>query len=227
VYFGVASPVNYAYVLIMIKNTADQKNSAGPKLDFPATARNQDAILGVLQRILPDQGHVLEIASGSGQHAAFFAAAFPNLIWQTSDPDPEHRVSIDAWAKSTNLSNPPALHIDVLQNDWLVKNIDAIVTINMIHIAPWACCQALIKQAAELLPEHGVLYFYGPFKIGGNHTADSNQTFDISLKNSNPEWGVRNLDDVAETALNAGFQLAESVPMPANNFSIIFRRKAK
>ena len=225
-YFGVASPVNYAYVLIMIKNTADQKNSAGPKLDFPATARNQDAILGVLQRILPDQGHVLEIASGSGQHAAFFAAAFPNLIWQTSDPDPEHRVSIDAWAKSTNLSNPPALHIDVLQNDWLVKNIDAIVTINMIHIAPWACCQALIKQAAELLPEHGVLYFYGPFKIGGNHTADSNQTFDISLKNSNPEWGVRDLQAVIALFSEAGFTLKSRTDMPSSNLMLVFERQS-
>jgi len=197
------------------------------QLDFPATTRNQDAILGVLQRILPDQGTVLEIAAGSGQHAVFFAKAFPNLIWQASDPDPKHRASIDAWAKATTVNNPPALHIDVLQKNWPVKKIEAIVTINMIHIAPWACCQALIKQAADLLPVNGVLYFYGPFKIGGKHTANSNQSFDVSLQNRNPEWGVRNLDDVAETALNAGFQLAESAPMPVNNFSIIFRKKAQ
>jgi len=207
------------------------KNPLSQQLDFPATTRNRDAILEVLGRVLPDQGHVLEIASGSGQHAAWFARHLPGLIWQASDPDPMHRASIDAWSRSGKIDNPPALDIDVLREPWPVDGIkpaiNAIVAINMIHIAPWPCCSALIRNAARILPENGILYFYGPFKIGGQHTADSNRDFDAALQNRNPEWGVRNLDDVAETALHAGFQLAESTAMPSQNFSIVFRRKAR
>lgn len=196
------------------------------RLDYPATGRNRDAILDVLKRVLPGRGMVLEIGSGTGQHAAYFAPNLPALTWQTSDPDAGARRSIAAWIEAEAVSMPPPLAIDATDQIWAAIGVTAVVSINMIHIAPWASCLGLIRNAGTTLPEGGILYLYGPFQVGGVHTATSNAEFDLSLRSQNPEWGVRNLDDVAELALEHGFQLAETVRMPANNLSVIFHRKA-
>lgn len=191
-----------------------------------STERNRDPILEVLKRVLPETGTVVEIGSGTGQHAAFFVPLFPELEWQPTDIEPELVVSIDAWRHEVQAPNLlPAIHLDVLEMPWPVIEADAVVSCNMIHIAPWVCCEALIAGAAEVLPSGGVLFLYGPFQVGGVHISASNTAFDLDLRSRNPEWGVRNLDDVAEQALERGFQLAETVRMPANNLSVIFNRK--
>ena len=201
------------------------------RLDFPATERNRAAILAVLERLLPAQGAVLEVASGSGQHIAYFAehlaARLPALIWQPSDLEPAHRASTAAWTAELANVRPP-LALDAGESWSFGDDFDlrAILCINMIHIAPWAAGLGLLANAGRALPAGGLLYLYGPFMIGGRHTAASNADFDRSLRAQDPSWGVRNLDDVAEAALAEGFQLAETVAMPANNFSVVFRRKA-
>lgn len=191
-------------------------------------ARNREPILTVLKRVLPPTGLVLEVASGTGEHAAFIARALPGLAWQPSDPDPDSRASIDAWAAEANAAGAsvrPALEIDVTRQPWPVTRAEAVVAINMIHISPPAATPGLLKGAAALLPPGAPLYLYGPFKVGGFHTADSNMAFEGWLKSQNPDWGVRNLDDVAELARAAGFGEPETVQMPANNLSVIFRRE--
>ncbi|MEQ9169672.1 MAG: DUF938 domain-containing protein [Rhodospirillales bacterium] len=196
-----------------------------PRLNFPATARNQAAILDVLARVLPAAGRVLEIGSGSGQHVAAFAQALPHLDWQASDPDPTYRASIDAWARHAGLDLPSALALDATQSPWPASDAAAVMSVNMIHIAPWAACLGLLTGARDILPEGGVLYLYGPFTFGGVHTAESNARFDASLRAENPDWGVRNLDDVALEARKRGLHLVETVKMPANNLSVIFRKR--
>ncbi len=196
----------------------------------PAAARNQAPILAVLRRHLPDKGVALEIASGTGQHAAAFAGAFPEIDWQPSDPNPEARHSIAAWRAQSNLTNLRApLSIDVSNPDWetaLPGQMAAILCINMIHIAPWAAGEGLIRGAGEILSKTGLLFFYGPFRRDGSHTAPSNAEFDRALRAQNPEWGVRDMEAVTERARAAGLELAETVAMPANNLSLIFRRRA-
>jgi len=201
------------------------------RLDFPATGRNREAILAVLERLLPRQGTVLEVASGSGQHIAHFAertaARLPNLVWQPSDLEPTLHDSIAAWTSELSNVRPP-LVLDTTET-WSFDNaldLRAMLCLNMIHIAPWAASHGLLANAGRALSAGGLLYLYGPFMVGGRHTADSNAAFDQSLRAKNPSWGVRNLDDVAEIALNEGFQLAETVAMPTDNLSVIFRRKA-
>ncbi len=198
-----------------------------PRLYRPHVARNRDPILAVLERVLPPRGVVLEIASGSGEHAGYFAKALPHLGWQPSDPDKEALASIAAHRAaegSPNLRVP--LEFDVTAAPWPLTQADAIVCCNMIHIAPWAACEGLIAGAARLLPPGGILYLYGPYKIGGRHTAASNQEFDLYLRTQNPEWGIRDLDAVVALGKKHGMVLAETVPMPANNLSVIFRREA-
>ena len=194
----------------------------------PAAARNQAPILAVLRRILPDKGVALEIASGTGQHAAAFAEAFPAIDWQPSDPNPEARRSIAAWRAQSGLTNLRApLAIDVSDPDWettLPGQIDAILCINMVHIAPWAAGEGLIRGAGKVLSKTGLLFFYGPFRRDGEHTAPSNAEFDRALRAQNPDWGVRDLEAVSERALIAGLELSEIVAMPANNLSLVFRR---
>jgi SAM-dependent methyltransferase len=202
-----------------------------PRLDYPATGRNREAILDVLERVLPTTGTVLEIASGSGQHISYFAGNLSDLKWQPSDPDQGVFSSIEAWADHEGVSNRvnSPLNIDASSDIWpvgRVTDITSILSINMIHIAPWPACLGLLKNAARILKPDGVLYLYGPYKVGGKHTAASNGDFDRSLQQQNPDWGVRNLDDVAAIALQEGFQLAETVRMPANNLSVVFKRKA-
>jgi len=191
----------------------------------PATERNRDAILAVLARHLPPRGLVLELASGSGEHAVHFAAALPNLIFQPSDPDAASRASIDAWATSAGLENlRPAIALDATAMEWPITAADAVLCINMIHISPWAASIGLIQGASRILAPGGVLYLYGPYKREGRHTAPSNDVFDRSLRDRNPAWGVRDLEAVAALAAAHGFATPEIVAMPSNNFSLIFRR---
>jgi SAM-dependent methyltransferase len=193
-------------------------------LSAPAVARNRDPILAVLRRMLPSRGTVLEIASGTGEHAVHFASALPGVTWQPTDQDTTALRSITAWRDQARLPNLLAqLELDVTQ-PWPVKRADAVVCINMIHISPWRSTEALMTGAAKVLPPGGILFLYGPYKENGAHTAPSNETFDASLRARNPEWGVRDIEDVRELAAMHGLDFAERVAMPANNLSVVFRR---
>lgn len=206
------------------KPTALEDRGTDVRMRSPAAARNRDPILAVLQR-LPQQGRVLEIASGTGEHAVHFARAMPGLTWRTSDPDAASRASITAWIEAEGLANVlPPLSIDARTNDWGVEGerFDAIVSLNMIHIAPWEAALGLIAGASRLLKPGGVLFFYGPFKRDGEHTAPSNEAFDASLKSRDTSWGVRDVADVAREAQRKGFALMEIEEMPANNLCVIF-----
>jgi len=197
-----------------------------PRLFAPSVVRNRDPIWSLLRPQLPLQGLVLEIASGSGEHAVHFArAGGPGIVVQPSDPSPEARASIDAWAAATGLSNVrPALALDAAADTWPVARADAVVCINMIHISPWASAEGLMRGAARVLPIGGLLFLYGPYRRGGAHTAPSNEAFDADLRRRNPEWGVRDLEAVATLAAEAGFAPPQVEQMPANNFSVLFRR---
>lgn len=199
----------------------------------PATQRNREPILAVLQRVLPPRGTVLEIASGTGEHAVFFAPHLEQLFWQPSDPNPLARDSIAAWrgfCSASNLGEPLALNVQ--RSPWPVETeagglsqaITAIVCINMIHIAPWESCLGLLAGAERILPAGGVLYLYGPYKRSGQHTASSNASFDLMLRTENPTWGVRDLEEVVAVALSHQLQLQEVIEMPANNLSVVFHR---
>ena len=192
----------------------------------PSTARNRDPILSVLKPRLPGSGLLFEIASGTGEHAAYCAAALPGLHWQPSDPDPEAVASIAAWRDHANLPNLlPPLQLDAAEPDtWMVKRADAIVNINMIHISPWAAIQGLMKGASSLLPTGSQLFLYGPYLERDVATAPSNLAFDRSLRNRHPAWGIRHLDDVSVLANQHGLVLAERIAMPANNLVVIFRK---
>ncbi|MBY0320541.1 MAG: DUF938 domain-containing protein [Reyranella sp.] len=195
------------------------------KRHAPATVRNRQPILDVLQRHLPAEGLVLEVASGSGEHAVHFAANLPQLVFQPSDPDHEALASIDAWAETSGLTNiRPALALDAEAAAWPVERADAVLCCNMIHIAPWTAAVGLMAGAARVLPDRGLLYLYGPFRRDGRHTAPSNEAFDCDLRRRDPTWGVRDLEAVTALAMADGFAAPEIVEMPANNLSVIFRR---
>jgi len=197
-----------------------------PRLYYPHVARNRDPILDVLRRVLPQHGLVLEIASGSGEHVAYFAARMPSLSWQPTDPDATALASIAAHRQAANAPNLLApLRLDVTAETWPVARADAIVCNNMIHIAPWAATEGLIAGAARTLAAGGMLFLYGPYMIDGRHTAPSNRDFDLDLKRRNPAWGIRDLADVEDLARRHGLDRVETVAMPANNFSVIFRRR--
>jgi cyclopropane fatty-acyl-phospholipid synthase-like methyltransferase len=190
----------------------------------PATARNRDAILAVLKRVLPAQGKVLEIASGTGEHVVHFAAALPGLTFQPSDLDEAALGSIAAWIAEAGLNNvQPPLRLDATQDVW-PDTVDAIFSANMIHIAPWEAALGLFRGAGRALRSGGVLVIYGPFRMGGAHTAPSNQAFDEELRARDPRWGVRDLEMLQAVAAEHGLALEERVPMPANNQTLIFRR---
>jgi SAM-dependent methyltransferase len=194
-------------------------------LHAAATERNRDPILEVLRSVLPATGLVLEIASGTGQHAAYFARALPALRWQPSDAAAAHLESIRAWSAAAGANNiAPPLLLDVEREPWPVAHADAVLSINMVHIAPWSSAEALFRGAARLLPAAGVLYLYGPFKRGGRHTAPSNERFDEQLRGEDARWGVRDLDELGVLATSVGFQPGEIVAMPANNLSLVYRR---
>ncbi|CEG10647.1 hypothetical protein BN961_04087 [Afipia felis] len=195
------------------------------RLQYPATQRNRDAILEVLRGVLPPSGLVLEIASGSGEHIVHFANALPGMTFQPSDPEDAARLSIAAWTAETGLSNiRPPLAIDVRREPWPIAQADAMLCINMIHISPWEATQALMRNAGRILSKGAPLYLYGPYRQKDVVTADSNEAFDADLKSRNPQWGLRQLDDVAALAREAGFSGPAVTPMPANNLSVVFRR---
>lgn len=192
----------------------------------PSTARNREPILAELQRVLPANAKVLELASGSGEHAVFFAAAMPGWRWTPSDPNAEARESIAAWSKAEGLSNVAAPRdIDVSAPAWGAESeapFDALVAINMIHISPWEATLGLMAGAARLLAPGGLLFTYGAYKRDGRHTAPSNESFDQWLKARDERFGVRDMGEV-ETAANAqGLTLRDIVEMPANNFALVF-----
>lgn len=201
------------------------------RLFFPATQRNQEPIAAVLRRWLPAKGQVLEIASGSGEHAVAFQRLFPQLVWQASDPDPDHCASVAAWMGHLDLvgAMPAPLLLDVRRRPWPLPDLfssglDAVVAINLIHIAPWECCEALVAEAAERLVSGAPLVLYGPFRRGGVHTSASNAAFDDSLRSRCASWGVRELEAVQALAGACGFTQAGLEVMPANNLMVAFRR---
>lgn len=206
----------------MTRTTPDEPSM---RLSAPAAERNRGPILDVLRRVLPARGDVLEIASGTGQHVVHFAAGLPGLHWRPSDPDAQARRSIAAWIAQAGLSNVDApLAFDVRDAAWPFAALDAIVCINMIHIAPWACAEALFAGASRVLRPGGVLVLYGPYRREGRHTAPSNAAFDAQLRSRDPSWGVRDLETVVALGLDRGLDCIEVVEMPANNLSVVFRR---
>ena len=201
-------------------------SSADARLFSPAAERNRAPIAAVLRRILPASGLVLEIASGSGQHVAYFAAEMPGLSWQPSDPDPGARASIALLSADTGLSNiATPLDLDTTAASWPIERADAIIAINMVHPSPWPATLGLLEGAARLLPAGAPLYLYGPYRRDGYELAESNRAFDDYLRQRNPEWGIRRLETVSAVAAEAGLDLAEIVEMPANNLSVVFRRR--
>ncbi len=192
----------------------------------PAALRNRGPILDVLRTLLPKQGLVLEIASGSGEHVVHFAQALPGITWQPSDPNPDARASVAAWAVHEGLANVrPPVAIDAAAQDWPLEKADAILCINMVHISPWAATPGLMRGAARLLPSGGPLVLYGPYIRAGVETAASNLAFDADLKARNPAWGLRSLEAVAAEAGAVGLQLHSVHDMPANNLILIFKRR--
>lgn len=203
----------------------DPDSAPDSRLSAPAAARNAAPILEVLRGALPARGTVLEIASGTGQHAVHFAAALPELVWQPSDADPRARASIAAWRVHTGLANLRApLDLDVRSEPWPIDAADAIVCINMIHIAPWEAAVALMKGAGTRLAAGGALVLYGPYRRGGAHTAPGNEAFDAQLRERDPAWGVRDMEAVEALAQAEGFACEARVAMPANNFSLVLRK---
>ena len=195
-------------------------------LSSPASGRNREPILAVLRRHLPAEGLVLEVASGAGEHAMWFAAALPGLTWRPTDPDAQARASIAAWRAEAKLPNLlPPLALDASAPDsWPVEKADAVVAINMTHIAPWAATEGLMAGAGRILAPGGTLYLYGPYREVGVVTAPSNTAFDLDLKRHHPEWGLRLAEEVIALAATHGLRLVERVPMPANNLSLVFRK---
>ncbi len=195
------------------------------RLSAPSALRNRDPILSILRRVLPASGLVLEVASGSGEHIVHFAAALPGLVFQPSDPDAAALASIEAWAGEAGLPNiRTPLQLDAASSEWPISAADAVICINMIHIAPWRAAQGLFAGAGRILSAGGVFYLYGPYRRPGRELEPTNRAFDESLRGRNPEWGLRDLDAVAALGAASGFGPPELVEMPANNLSLIFRR---
>ena len=201
------------------------------RLFFPATQRNKIYIGDVLTQIPLKKGFVLEIGSGSGEHGVEFQKRFPEIIWQTSDPKLEYRKSIISWIEheKLNIKMPEPINIDVTKIPWpipvkLVDNLQVIISINMIHIAPWECTKSLFKESGKLLNYGKFLILYGPFKIEDKHVSKSNELFDKSLKIQNNNWGVRNLEQANKEAIINGFQQSQLIQMPANNLTLIYKK---
>jgi hypothetical protein len=194
----------------------------GARRHAPATERNRDAIAAVLADVLPNSGNVLEIASGTGEHVAHFAERFPTLSWQPSDPDPSALASIASWTAGLgNVATPVA--IDATDPGWPVDRVDALLCVNMVHIAPWEATLGLISGAAAVLADGAPLILYGPYLRGDVATAPSNLAFDASLKSRDARWGLRSVEDVTAAATARGLDFDRVVEMPANNLMLIFR----
>ncbi|GFE75369.1 DUF938 domain-containing protein [Novosphingobium sp. TCA1] len=192
----------------------------------PAAARNRDPILAVLREVLPPAGLVLEIASGTGEHAVHFARALPDLQWQPSDPDEEALASIAAWREAEGTPNLLApLRLDAAEESWPVESAEAVVCINMIHISPWASTLGLMAGAGRLLPAGAPLVLYGPYRRSDHVIAPSNAAFDEDLRRRNPDWGLRLLEDVVQAAAAQGLDLEQVTAMPANNLCVVFTKR--
>ena len=201
---------------------------AGRKRSAPAALRNREPIADVLAEWLPARGLVLEIASGSGEHAVHFAMRFPRLEWQPSDLHDDALASISAWRMESGLPNLLApVVLDAAQPDWPVDRADVILNLNMAHISPWAASLGLLDGAARLLPTGRELILYGPWLSDDIDTAPSNLAFDADLKRRNPEWGLRRIEELAAEALRRGLSFVEKRQMPANNLMLRFRRAAE
>ncbi|MCL7938943.1 class I SAM-dependent methyltransferase [Halomonas sp. ATCH28] len=195
-----------------------------PRLQSPAAARNRQPIFEVLREVLPESAHVLEVASGSGEHAIYLAGTAPGWTWQPSDPSHRALASVAAWREAAGLPNlREPLQLDVT-GGWPVAPFDAVVAINLLHISPWAVTEALLAGAGAALVPGGVLYLYGPFRREGRHTAPSNAAFDADLRARDPRWGIRDLEAVTAEAGRHGLRLDKVVEMPANNLSVVFRQ---
>jgi cyclopropane fatty-acyl-phospholipid synthase-like methyltransferase len=195
------------------------------KRESPAAQRNRAPIAQVLAEELPERGLVLEIASGTGEHAVHFARQFPDVDWQPSDPDAQARASIEAYAEEAalpNLRQPVAL--DASTEEWPIRSADALLCVNMVHISPWRASEGLFAGAAEILAEGAPLILYGPYIEAGVETAASNLAFDESLKARNPEWGLRDVAEIDTLARRSGFSRVRRVQMPANNIVLVYRR---
>ena len=202
-----------------------EASAAGARRSAPAALRNREPIAEVLGEWLPASGLVLEIASGSGEHAVFFAQRFPNLEWQPSDAHPDALASIAAWRVEAGLGNVrEPLEIDAASADWPVATADAMLNINMVHISPWRCALGLLDGAAHVLSDGAPLILYGPWLKDDIATAPSNLAFDADLKRRDPDWGLRRVEQFADAAEKRGFSLLETRMMPANNLMLLLRR---
>lgn len=191
----------------------------------PATTRNRQSILDVLRPILPSRGTVLEVASGTGEHAVYFAQLLPNVIWQPSDPETTARASISAWISASNARNVlPPLDLDAASENWPIARADAVICINMIHITPWEATLGLMRGAGRILGAGEPLYLYGPYQRQGRQLEPSNASFNESLRARDPRWGLRDLDQVKECAEEHGFACENVIEMPANNLSVVLRK---
>ena len=199
------------------------ENRGAARKHAPATLRNREAIAAVLAEVLPAAGSVLEVASGSGEHCAFFAERFPGLKWQPSDPEPSALASIAAWCAGLANVAPPVA-IDAEAADWVVDRADALLCINMVHISPWEATLGLLDGAVRVLPEGALLILYGPYRRAEVPTAPSNEAFDVSLRSRDPRWGLRDVADVTAAAAARDLSFERLVEMPANNIMLVYRR---
>lgn len=200
-------------------------NPMGGRLVSPSAERNKGPVADVLKQVLPKEGLVLEVSSGTGQHVVHFAREMPHLAWQPSEREEASLQSVTRWMEEAALPNiRPILRLDVTEKPWPVASAAAVVCLNMIHIAPWSAGAALMRGAQDILITGGTLFLYGPFRRGGRHTSESNEAFDRQLRSQNMEWGVRDLEDVARFAEEHGFGTPDIHVMPANNLSVVFRK---
>jgi len=203
-----------------------ETSAAGARRSAPAALRNREPIAAVLREWLPDRGLILEIASGTGEHAVYFAETFPALEWQPSDIHPDALASIEGWRQASGLINLRApLTIDASKADWPIERVDALLSINMVHISPWASALGLLDGAARILPEGAPLILYGPWFKDDIVTAPSNLDFDSDLKRRDPDWGLRRVEDFSAAAEARGLGLEQTRTMPANNLMLLLRPK--
>ena len=199
---------------------------ADGRIVSPSAERNKGPIAEILMRVLPAQGEVLEVSSGTGQHVLHFAQAMPHIRWQPTERDANSLKSIASWLGQTSALNVNApLRLDVHDASWPAHDVAAVVCINMIHIAPLSAAEALLRGAGNVIAPRGILFLYGPYRRQGRHTSPSNEAFDEQLKARNPEWGVRNLEDVVHLASTVGLELEQTHDMPANNLAVVFRKR--
>lgn len=210
----------------VIRHASHDSGGAPDLPRSPAAERNAEPILGQLQRLLPARGRVLEIASGTGQHAVQFAYALGGIEWQPSDTDPDALRAVRIRAERATLPNLRApVKLDVEAREWPIAHADAIVCVNLLHISPWSATQGLLAGAGRCLPAGGILAVYGPFRFAGEHIAESNARFDTDLRARNPSWGIRDVADVTAVASDHDLDHEETIALPANNHLLVFRRR--